>query len=321
MKSGARVAVLMGGPSDEHEISLKSGRGVVDALVRRGWLAQPLVIPKRDVGGSAAVDFTRDALAGMKPDAVFIALHGTFGEDGMVQSLCEELSLPYTGSSSTTSRIGIDKALSKDRFRAAGLTVPASVLLKQPTPPESLSLVYPVVIKPASQGSSLGVSIVRQPHQLEEALATAFRYGSAVLVEAFIAGRELTVGVLGDDALPVIEVKPKHAFFDFTAKYTVGLTEYLVPAPLDASVAVAVQEAGLWAHRALGCRHLSRTDIILPEDGAPVVLEVNTIPGFTPTSLLPKAAAYVGLTYDELCEQIVLMAMHDAESPLALGQG
>lgn len=152
------------------------------------------------------------------------------------------------------------------------------------------------------------MSIVGREEQLPAALAEAGRYGPAILVEEFVAGREVTVGVLGEDPLPVIEVRPTHPFFDYTAKYTPGATEYLVPAPLPPEAAASVQAAGLAAHRALGCRHLSRTDFILRPDGVPVVLEVNTIPGLTPTSLLPKAAACVKLFYDELCEQLVLMA-------------
>jgi D-alanine-D-alanine ligase len=167
---------------------------------------------------------------------------------------------------------------------------------------------YPLVVKPVSQGSSLGVSVVRRPEDLAAAIAEARRYGGGVLVEEFIRGREVTVGILGDAALPVVEIRPRHPFFDFAAKYTAGETEYLVPAPLSEGVTKAVQAAGLTAHRALGCRHLSRVDIMLNEEDAPVVLEVNTIPGFTPTSLLPKAAARAGLSYEDVCEQLVLMA-------------
>jgi D-alanine-D-alanine ligase len=207
----------------------------------------------------------------------------------------------------------MDKLASRHRFIEAGLAVPAWQLVDfgaRGGDPRRLdpALSYPLVVKPVSQGSSLGVSIVREPAELPAALAGAGQYGSRVLVEAFVPGRELTVGILGEEPLPVIEIRSHHAFFDFSAKYTKGLTDYLVPAELPPAVAQTAQAAALTAHRALGCRHLSRADLILRPDGVPVVLEVNTIPGFTPTSLLPKAAACVGLSYEALCEQVAMMA-------------
>ena len=171
----------------------------------------------------------------------------------------------------------------------------------------------PVVVKPTCQGSSLGVSIVRQPEELAEALVSAGQYGPQILIEEWIAGRELTAGILGETALPVVEIRPGEGFFNYSAKYTPGSTDYLVPAPISADIAQLVQSVGLMAHRALGCRHLSRADIILTPDEVPVLLEVNTIPGFTPTSLLPKAAAQAGMSYEELCEQLVVMARASAQ--------
>jgi len=172
-------------------------------------------------------------------------------------------------------------------------------------------------VKPTHQGSSIGVSLVRRPEELPAALAAAGRYGPQVLIETFVEGDEVTVGVLGDEPLPVIGIRPTRPFFDFTAKYTVGATEYLVPVPLPPATARRVQAAGLAAHRALGCRHLSRADLILRRDGVPVLLEVNTVPGFTPTSLVPKAAACAGVSYEDLCERLVLMAWDAARSRLA----
>lgn len=307
-----KVAVLMGGPSGEHEVSLRSGRGVVEALTRRGWAVEPIAIPHTGPAEEAWA-LTRRALQGAVPDVVFIALHGPFGEDGTIQELCEDLRLPYTGSAVLTSRLGLDKVASKQRFEAAGLSVPRWQVVSRSTPSGRVEgLAYPLVVKPTGQGSSLGVSIVRRKEGLAAALEAAGRYGGRILVEEFVAGRELTVGVLGDEPLPIVEVRPRHPFFDYTAKYTAGLTEYLVPAPLAPDIAAVVQAAGLSAHRALGCRHLSRTDLILREEGVPVILEVNTIPGLTPTSLLPKAAACAHLSYDELCEQLVMMAVHGA---------
>jgi D-alanine--D-alanine ligase len=304
------VAVLMGGPSSEHDVSLKSGQGVAGALIRRRWAVEPVVI-SRTASLSEAGEATRRALQRVAPEVVFIALHGPFGEDGTVQALCEELQLAYTGSSAAVSRLGMDKVASRRRFEEAGLVVPRwwtvdpadAAALRRPFP-------YPLVVKPTGQGSSVGVSIVRTPAALPAALCLAGEYGSPALIEEFIEGREVTAGVFAEEPLPVIEIRPRRPFFDYTAKYTAGFTEYLVPAPLDPAVARTVQEAAVRAHRALGCRHLSRSDFILTRDNVPVLLEINTIPGFTPTSLVPKAAACVGLSYDELCEQLVLMARH-----------
>ena len=303
-----KVVVLMGGPSEEHDISLKSGHGVAAALASRGWTTEPLEIPKT-LSVDGACEFVRRALQQGGADVAFIALHGAFGEDGTIQAVCEDLHVAYTGSDPQASRLGMDKVASRKRFEEAGLSVPRWQLVDLTRRRATLrGFTYPLVVKPVNQGSSIGVSIVRGEADLPSALDTAGRYGSQVLIEEFIRGREVTVGVLGDDPLPVVEIRPSHPFFDFSAKYTVGATEYLVPAPLESDVAQAAQEAGLTAHRALGCRHLSRTDIILASDNIPVVLEVNTIPGFTPTSLIPKAAACIHLSYDALCEKLVMMA-------------
>jgi D-alanine-D-alanine ligase len=170
----------------------------------------------------------------------------------------------------------------------------------------------PVVVKPTNQGSSIGVTKVERLEDLRPAMARAAQHDARVLIEAWISGRELTVGVLDEEALPVVEIRSSHPFFDYAAKYTAGQTQYLVPAPLEAALARRVQEAGLRAHAALGCRHFSRADLMLTDDGEPVVLEVNTIPGLTSLSLLPKAAACAGISYDELCERMVLMALSPA---------
>ncbi|MBI4342727.1 MAG: D-alanine--D-alanine ligase, partial [Candidatus Omnitrophica bacterium] len=219
--------------------------------------------------------------------------------------------LAYTGSDARASRLGMDKIASRRRFEAAGLRVPRWRVIELA---QSSAVIrgfsYPLVVKPSDQGSSLGVSVVRHEAQLQPAIEQAAAFNAPVLIEEFVAGREVTAGVLGDEPLPVVEIHPHHAFFDFAAKYTAGETDYLVPAPLPEDLAAQVQAAGMAAHRALGCRHLSRTDIIVRPDGTPVVLEVNTIPGFTPTSLVPKAAACAGISYDELCERLVLMAIH-----------
>ena len=318
MGSLSRVAVLMGGPSGEHEISLKSGHGVVEALTHRRWSVTPVVIPQA-LAVPGACEVARRALLAAAPDVVFIALHGAFGEDGTIQEVCEELHLAYTGSDAAASRLGMDKVASRKRFEEAGLCVPRwhtvdlargarSALAGIRARLRAGRCAFPLVIKPTGQGSSLGVSIVRREEELPAALEEAGRYGASGLVEAFIPGRELTVGILHEEPLPVIEIRPHASFFDFTAKYTVGSTDYVVPAVLEPAIAGAVQAAGLAAHRAIGARHFSRADLILTQDQVPVLLEINTIPGFTPTSLLPKAARCVGPSYDALCEQLVTMA-------------
>ena len=323
MSRALNVAVLMGGPSEEHDVSLKSGHGIVDALTRRRWSVEPLVIPHALTSDEACA-FVQRAFRRHTPDVAFIALHGAFGEDGTIQQLCEEAHVAYTGSDVAASRLGMDKAASRRRFEAAGLSVPRWRLVDLGPDPRGAarrgatsglgleSLSYPLVVKPLNQGSSLGVTVVRNAAELPTALAVAGQYGAQVLVEEFVPGRELTVGILGEEPLPIVEIRPSHPFFDFAAKYTTGLTEYVVPAPLAPETAHTVQAAALAAHRALGCRHLSRADLILGRGDVPVLLEVNTIPGFTPTSLLPKAAAGVGLSYEDVCEQLVMMARHDA---------
>ena len=308
-----KVVVLMGGPSEEHEISLKSGHGVAHALSQQGFLIEPVVIPKT-LSLEEASRFAQRVLPTTFADVVFLALHGTFGEDGTIQQLCEQLQLPYTGSDPSASRLGMDKVASRVQFEGAGLPVPRWTVMELARDEGSLPKAwsYPVVVKPVNQGSSVGVTVVRQARDFTPALAEAGRYGPQALVEEFIEGREVTVGILGDEPLPVVEIRPRQPFFDFTAKYTPGSTDYLVPAPLEPEVAKAAQAVAHAAHQALGCRHLSRADLILNASQTPVLLEVNTIPGFTPTSLLPKAAACVGISYGALCGQLVHMALRDA---------
>ncbi|MBI2885515.1 MAG: D-alanine--D-alanine ligase [Candidatus Omnitrophica bacterium] len=318
ISSRVSVSVVMGGPSSEHEISLRSGQGIAAALAARGWPVRSLVISKEG-RVEDAVRSAREALQAARPGVVFVALHGPFGEDGAVQQVCEELGLPYTGSDPRASRIGLDKVASRNCFEEAGLRVPASILIERPISADRLRraverLAFPVVVKPTNQGSSIGVSLARTAAECEAAVADAARYDARVLIEEFIVGREMTVGVLGDRALPVIEIQPVAAtgrsrMFDFAAKYTAGQTQYIVPAQIPSEMAARLQDAGLRAHQAVGCRHVSRADFILAADGTPVILEVNTIPGFTATSLLPKAAACVGLSYEDVCEELIGMAL------------
>ena len=323
MTPSSTVAVVMGGPSAEHEISLKSGHGVAQALAARGWRVERLVIPKT-LTPEEALEETRRGLIASHADVAFLALHGAFGEDGSVQQLCEDLSIAYPGSGPQASRLGLDKVESRRRFEQADLTVPHWQLV-----PSTLAATraairagfsYPLVIKPTNQGSSIGVSLVAADDHVAPAVREAARYDERLLIEGFVQGREVTVGIVEERALPLVEIRPRHAFFDYTAKYTPGQTDYLVPAKLPASTARRVQACGLRAHEAIGCRHLSRVDMILNAKDEPVILEVNTIPGFTATSLLPKAAACLGVSYDELCERLVKLAVSTTRTPMTADQ-
>ncbi len=298
-----RVAVLMGGVSSEREISLRSGNAIADALLSRGH-----AVTRVDVQSERL----RDQLDPQTQDIAFIALHGRFGEDGNVQRQCEAMGLAYTGSGPASSALALNKIHSKQAFLAAGLPTPAFEVLNGQDPAgwERLSGIdLSVVVKPALEGSSIGLSIVHSRDALMAAVQTAFGYGNDVLVESFVRGKELTAGILGRETLPVIQIVPKSGVYDYHSKYTAGQTEYLVPAPLEPAVASQVQEIAWRAFEALGCEDLGRIDFILSEEGIPYVLEANTIPGFTQTSLLPKAAKARGYSFEDLCEKIMNMGL------------
>ena len=299
-----RVAVLMGGPSAESEVSLRSGRVVVQALLNAG-----AEVCEVDVRGP---DFWLPSNA----DVAFIALHGTFGEDGQVQRILEERGVPYTGSDPTASALAFDKSAAKAAFVSAGIPTPAHAVVERDlTLMSALSL--PLVVKPARQGSSVGISIVRDRAELQQACARAWRYDERLIVEQFIRGRELTVGILGDKALPIIEISTGHDFFDYQAKYTPGEAQEIVPAPLDRLTAARVQELSLRAHDCLGCRDFSRVDVMVDAEGGLYVLEVNTIPGLTANSLFPKAARAAGLGMHDVCWRMVEMALGRREAAAA----
>ena len=298
--SFGRVGVLMGGPSGEREISLRSGTAVAQALKDRGH-----EVVRIDPIGDA-----REKIQGGRIDVAFIALHGSFGEDGQVQEILESQKIPYIGSGIEASRRAIDKVGARRQFERAGVVVPEGIVCTQGARIEMNGLPPPWVVKPARQGSSLGLSVVQDRADLEEAAAEAFRYDPTILIETFVQGRELTVGILGDRPLIPVEIRPADGVFSFKAKYTPGATQYLIPPVLPSSTLARVQETALACHRALGCRHLSRTDLILLPEGKVVALEVNTIPGFTETSLLPKAARAGGLEFPDLCEKLLEMAIH-----------
>jgi len=305
-KKFGRVGVLMGGPSTEREISLKSGMAVYEALKDLGLNVTAIDIQSDNVEQNIAL------LKSQHLDCVFLALHGRFGEDGQIQEILERLRLPYSGSGVLASRLAMDKIASRRIFEEKGLAVPPYEVVEKSSYLAGWSLGQrfspPLVVKPATNGSSIGLSIIDKIEELGQALEKAFTFDERTLVEQYIPGREMTVGILDDRALPVIEIVPKHRFFDYDAKYQSGITEYVVPAELEPQVGLKIQEAGLAAHRLLGCFGCCRVDIILNNYNIPFVLEVNTIPGFTATSLLPKAARNSGIGFGELCIKLLELA-------------
>ncbi len=294
--SGQHIAVLMGGPSAERDVSLATGAGVAKALHSLG--AQVTEVDVRDADFVLPADI----------DLAFIALHGTFGEDGQVQKILEGRGVAYTGEGVEESRIAFDKILSKERFELQQVPTPDWEIL---TAGQRPSLSLPFVIKPPRQGSTVGVYIIKEEKEIDEALAKAAEYDEELLVEKFIAGRELTIGILGDLALPILEIIPKGGFYDFKNKYPFlnpsagGSAQHICPAPIPDEDARAIRDLALRAHRSLGLKVYSRVDIILPESGEPSVLEANTIPGMTEVSLLPDAARVAGIGYAELCARII----------------
>lgn len=313
-----KIAVLMGGRSLEREVSLRSGRRVCDALTERGYRVVPLDVTPELV----------ETLRSERPDAAYIALHGKDGEDGTVQEVLEFLGIPYTGPGVVASTLAWDKAVSKRLFRENGIPTPAwvtftSAAFKQMGAATSLDLVpaaaggFPLVVKPAEQGSALGLTRVETAAELPNALMDALSYGDKAIVEKWIDGIELAVSVLdgvdGVRVLPPVEMVAKSGLFDFSAMYTPGETDYYVPARLDDAVMAEVVRLAAEVHRLLGCRHVSRVDMVVGADGVPQVLEVNTSPGMTETSLLPMAAEAVGISFQELVELLARAALDAIE--------
>ncbi len=308
MKPGGRVRVLMGGISAEREVSLSSGAQVLAGLRAAGFEATAL-----DAGPDLRAIL--DRLQADRPDVVFNALHGRFGEDGAIQGALDWLGIPYTHSGIRASAVTMDKAASRAVFTAAGLPIAKGGLVEIGALAERDPLPLPYVIKPVNEGSSVGVEIIRAGANHRAAVAASWRFGPMALVEEFIPGRELTVGVLGDRALTVTDITPNpalsHGFYDYEAKYAEGGSRHVLPAEIHPFAFEAALEIALSAHRALGCRGASRTDFRY-DDTAPgneagrlVILEVNTQPGLTPTSLLPEQAAFCGIDFASLCAWMV----------------
>ncbi len=287
------VAVFMGGFSAEREVSLRSGAAVADGLRAAGYTVSvvDLVSPEWSVPDGV--------------EAVFIALHGAYGEDGTVQAALEAAGIPYTGSGSAASRLAFDKLASKEAFVRAGLPTPAYCRVR---PDEPLNGPLPAVVKPVRQGSSVGIHVVRHAEDWADAVADAAKYDQELIVETFIPGRELTVGVVAGEALPVLEICAPQGNYDYRAKYTAGVTTYHVPAPVPGPVAEHCRRLALAAFDVLGCTDLGRVDFRMNSANELFILEVNTIPGFTATSLLPKAAQAAGLSFERLCDTVMRAA-------------
>lgn len=296
------ITVMLGGPSQEREVSLRSGAAVAQALRSLGHNVREL----DPASGSWSLP--------TGTDVVFLALHGTYGEDGTVQQQLEEMGAVYTGCDPEASRIGFDKFQSKQNFVAQGVPTARFGLVETAGASWPRGWNPPVVLKPVRQGSSVGVQFVERVADWSRALAESIRFDSQVLIEERILGRETTVGILDGRPLPVVEVRPKAGVYDYTSKYTAGCTEYLCPAPFDATTTAAIQQAGLAAFKAIGARDYARVDVMVRPNGEPVVLEVNTLPGMTETSLLPKAAAAAGLSYAALCQRMIELALRRKQS-------
>ena len=291
-----KVAVLMGGPSSERKVSLATGAGISKALRSLGVDVVDVDVRDKNFALSADVDIA------------FIALHGTFGEDGQLQKILEERGIAYTGDGVRESELTFDKIRSKQEFIQHGVSTPEWEVVH---PGQRPQLPIPLVVKPSREGSTVGVHIVKKVEELDAALADAARFDNDLLIEKFIPGREVTVGILGDQALPIIEIIPKGGFYDFDTKYPFlnpkagASAQHVCPAKLDPVFTERIQEMALRAFRALGLRVYGRVDLILSETNEPFVLEVNTIPGMTEASLLPEAAAAAGISYVDLCQRII----------------
>lgn len=289
----------MGGPSSEREISLKSGKAVSRALREKGILVVEI----------GEFEDIQEGIMKNSIDMAFIALHGRFGEDGQIQEILEKLNIPYTGSGIEASRLAMDKIASRRLFEKARLNTPPYQILSSDDFPSLPMFTFPVVIKPAREGSSIGLGLARNQSEYKRAVASAREHDQHILIEKYIPGRELTVGIFDDKPLPVIEIIPSKSFFDYEAKYVKGKSQFVVPAMLPAEISTEAKKIGLAAHQVLNCYAYSRADIILGEDGVLYILEVNSIPGFTSTSLLPQAAGKVGIDFPTLCLKLLDLAL------------
>ena len=331
MSQRLKIAVLMGGTSAEREVSLSTGKQILNALDPDKYRVYALdtasgqqflpsgVTPSlsqlRAADGMTEITALPQLpqVSGQdRPDVVFIALHGKGGEDGTVQGMLEVLGLPYTGSGVLASALAMDKAMSKRVLTSAGVQMPQDHVVKRGQKIPEGALPLPVIVKPNAQGSTIGMTIVRQPEELLGALKTAFEYDDTALIEQFITGTEITVPILGNatlEVLPIVEIVPNGGFYDYQAKYTPGATDEIVPARISEAVAREARYIAQLCHRTLGCRGMSRTDMIVTAEGQIYTLEVNTIPGMTPTSLLPRSAEAAGYSFPQLLDRLIDLSL------------
>ena len=307
----ARIAVVMGGPSTEREVSISSGQGVLGALERLGYDARSLDFDERFV----------DALASFAPDAVFNALHGPGGEDGTIQGILDWMRVPYTGSDLRSCALAIDKHLTKKLLSAEGLPTPAWDTFDfgggtLPLLPGSLNL--PLVVKPRDEGSSTGISMVRTHEEWSRAMIGISEQRTTILAEEYVEGREFSCGVFFEQAMPVVEIVPQgRDFYDYDAKYAAGGSRHDVPARIDHDLAHRIGMLALSTHRLVGLRDYSRTDVIVTESGRPYILEINALPGLTPTSLFPEVCGAAGISYDALIDRLVRAALDRGRTVVA----
>jgi D-alanine-D-alanine ligase len=299
MTAHRKIGVLLGGLSAERDVSIRSGEAILTALADRGHEAVPIFVD-RDI------DLV---LRQTRIDVAFLALHGRYGEDGCVQGMLEMLGIPYTGSGVLASGLAMNKGKAKEIFRLHNLPTAPGYVVQADSGEDVIeahgSFGFPVVVKPAGEGSSLGIKVARDELELEHAVEDALRFDDDVIIERFIEGKEISVGVLDGKALGAVEVAPKRGFYDFHSKYTVGRTDYHLPARLSPERYRSALRLATLAHDALGCEGATRVDLIVSERGNEVVLEVNTLPGMTPTSLLPRIARGAGLSFEDLVEEIL----------------
>src|SRR5216110_538488 len=294
-----KIAVLMGGPGSERDVSLATGRGVSKALRSLG--ADIIDVDVRDENFLLPEDV----------DLAFNTIHGTFGEDGQLQKVLEHRGIAYTGDGVNASEIAFDKIRTKQKFQEHGITTPPWEIIQ---PGQRPTIPLPIVVKAPRQGSTVGVIIVKNESELESAISEAAKYGRELLIEKFVSGQELTIGILGDQALPILEIIPKGGFYDFNNKYPFlnpqagGGAEHVCPANIDAGKTREIQELALRAFRSAGLQVYARVDAILSDNGQPYILEINTIPGMTEASLLPEAAAAAGIDYADLCARIIALS-------------
>jgi len=326
-----KIVVICGGFSTEREVSFASGSAIGRALVKLGHdvsLADPKLglkqepydsgvyktKPGRKPPGITKADYGKaiemlNTPALKEAELAFIALHGTFGEDGTIQALLETAGLDYTGSRVLASALAMDKDLSKKMFQHAGIPVLDWTMVREGKVAYSEEdMVFPMVVKPNDQGSTVGFSIVKSSEELDAGAAKAAKHSTDVMVEKYVNGRELTVAVIGNEAYPIIEIKPKNEIYDYESKYTSGMTEYVCPAELPEQMEVAIQLAAIKAFNVLGCRHFARVDFLLDENERYYCLEVNTLPGMTETSLVPKSANALGMSFDDLVRELLELA-------------